>query len=66
MNKTLVHLQSIGTFIDDTTLMTYPAKIGGNPDLYEGMAVHFDDIDSEWLDDLSPNDNEILNTILAA
>jgi hypothetical protein len=65
-NMTLVQLPSVGTFIDTSTLLTYPSKIGGNPDLYEGMAVHFDDMDLEWFNELAPKDNEILTMILVA
>ena len=56
----MILLESVGTFINTKTAMTHPARNNGTPDLYEGAAVHIEDIAEEWMNNLSSDDIEIL------
>jgi hypothetical protein len=71
----LVYLESVGTFVDTKTSVTYPATanstvraIGGNPcraiatarDIDLENPVHIEDTTEEWRNSLSPEDIEIL------
>ena len=56
----ILHLSSVGTFIDTSTLLTYPELSDGTPDYMGGTAVHFEDIESEWFDCLSYDDSKTL------
>ena len=51
----LIELESVGSFIDKESGITYPALINGKPDL-EGE-VHLLDCDSEWFSFLSEDDD---------
>ena len=59
----LIELESVGSFIDKESGITYPALINGKPDL-EGE-VHLLDCDSEWFSFLSEDDRAIVDKIKA-
>ena len=59
----LIELESVGSFIDKESGITYPALINGKPDL-EGE-VHLLDCDSEWFSFLSEDDLDIVDKIKA-
>ena len=51
----LVYLNSVGTCIDKTTLITYPVLSNGKADP-TSIGVHVEDCDYEWFGALSSED----------
>jgi len=60
----IIHLSSVGTFLDTSTLLTYPELSDGTPDYMGGTAVHFEDIESEWYSYLSSADWDTLYQVI--
>jgi len=59
MSLEVLVLESVGSCID-TSGITYPLNIDDTPDIDNG--VHIDDCDTEWLDALSSEDLNAMNT----
>ena len=63
----ILHLSSVGTFLDTATLLVYPELSDGTPDYMDSTAVHFEDIESEWFNYLSSDDfNTLYSFILSS
>ena len=61
----ILHLRSVGSFLDTTTLMAYPELSDGTPDYMGETATHLQDIEGEWFNCLSSDDfNTLYNFIL--
>ena len=60
----ILHLSSVGSFLDTATLLTYPELSDGTPDYMGDTAVHFEDIEGEWFDCLSSDDFDTLYSFL--
>jgi|TARA_R100000479_G_C6208660_1_gene137376 hypothetical protein len=55
----MILLDSVGTFIDIKTNITYPANIDSTPDM--DNPLHLDEIESnEWFESLSAEDSEVV------
>ena len=54
------NLESVGCAIDLETGITYPLKVNGEPDFYDGVAVHLDDVCEEWDAALSDADRAVI------
>tara|TARA_Y100000401_G_scaffold116317_1_gene121780 strand:+ start:3538 stop:3741 length:204 start_codon:yes stop_codon:yes gene_type:complete len=59
----LIELESVGSFIDKESGITYPALENGKPDLED--EVHILECDSEWMTYLSQDDRAIVDKIKA-
>ena len=64
INRMILHLRSVGSFLDTSTLLTYPELSDGTPDYMGETAVHFEDIEGEWFDCLSSDDFDTLYSFL--
>ncbi len=56
----LVNLDSVGCVLNTKTGETYPMNEDGTPDTYN--PVYLEDCCEEWYMDLSPEDNEVVQT----
>jgi hypothetical protein len=54
----MIELESVGCVVDPETQMVYPLFENGAIDL--GMGVEFENLDQDWLDQLSGDDIDIL------
>jgi hypothetical protein len=67
----LKYLSSVGTFINEDTLMTYPAVAAEGttlqvlplPDFSNDCGVHIEDCCDEWFSSLSPEDTQTLRDL---
>ncbi len=58
--RTLVWLDSVGTFLNADTLETHPADRAGNPILDDSEIVHLEDTCDAWRSSLSAADRETI------
>ena len=54
----MIELESVGCVLDTETRIVYPLFENGAIDL--GMGVEFEELDQDWLDQLSGEDVDIL------
>ena len=54
----MIELESVGCVVDTETQMVYPLFENGAIDL--GMGVEFENLDQDWLDQLSGDDIDTL------
>ena len=54
----MIELESVGCVVDTETRIVYPLFENGAIDL--GMGVEFEELDQDWLDQLSGDDVDIL------
>ena len=54
----MIELESVGCVVDTETGIVYPLFENGAIDL--GMGVEFEELDQDWLDELSGDDVDIL------
>ena len=54
----MIELESVGCVVDTETQMVYPLFENGAIDL--GMGVEFEELDQDWLDQLSGDDIDTL------
>ena len=55
-HKNLVELESVGSWYDNKTNMTYPMMSNGEYFESEGIHIYDDEVSDEWWATLSPKD----------